>query len=556
MNRAGCDVTVVDQAGAEVSASWADLAAAASRVGASLRQRRIGDNAVMVAPGTTAYETLVAIFGAWECGAAVSLVAAGGRRDPGSTSRDLERTVDLLGARCVYAPSPVRERIATEWSSRGRGIVVLDERIVPRAEYDRTSCQRTVDGERLADRLGRGYAPEAVAVLQATSGTTGAPRIVPVTWQMLRCNIGAVAKRLGLGARDSFVSWMPLYHDMGLVAFVLMPALLGARLALVPPESFAAAPEVFPTMIERQRGTFAGTTSSALALLERGLRRRQPPFDLSSLRSLACGAEMIDLELCERAVAAGTPHGLRPDVFSFAYGMAEATLGVSVHPPDTTCVGEELASSLVSDRAGMGWIRPRPGTYGFARTGPPLDGIDVRLVDADTGQPLDVGDVGEIEIRGPSVMRSYVGHTPAESGIDPSGWFRTGDLGFLSAGQVVIVGRRKDLIVAGGRNIVPDDVERIVGALSGIRRGRVAAVPVRGRAGEALGIVAERSAHAASMGVDERAVRLWVSRELGVIPEAVRFVPRGTLPKTTSGKLRRLACRPLLTEPRCAPTPT
>ena len=553
MDRDRHDLAVVDGAGAVVSAGWADLASAASHLAGSLRRHGIGDGGVMVVAGTTADETLLAIFAAWECGAAVSIVAAGGRRDLASTSRDLERRVDLLGARCVYAPSLVWERIAANCSGRTRDLLFLDERAVSRGELGGASRQRKLDGEQLVDRLGHGYPPEAAAVLQATSGTTGDQRIVPVTWRMLRANVGAIARRLGLGDQDSFVSWMPLCHDMGLIAFVVMPAILGARLALVPPESFAVSPGVFPAMIERRRATFSGTTSSALALMVRGLRRHRP-FDVSSLRSLVCGAEMIDVELCERAGAAGAPHGLRPDIFSFAYGLAEATLGVSVQPPAKPSDGEDTTSKLAGNGADSGWIRP--GGRGFARTGTPLDGVDVRVVDVDNRRELDAGDVGELEIRGPAVMSSYVGHSPTESGIDRHGWFRTGDLGFLSAGQVVVVGRRKDVIIAGGRNVVPEDVERIVGALRGIRPGRVAAVPMWGRAGEALGVVAERTAGSADGIADERAVRLAVGRQLGVAPESVRFVPRGTVPKTSSGKLRRFACRRLLTEPLTAPTLT
>jgi fatty-acyl-CoA synthase len=160
-----------------------------------------------------------------------------------------------------------------------------------------------------------------------------------------------------------------------------------------------------------------------------------------------------------------------------------------------------------------------------------------------SGAPCPERVVGEIEIRGPAVMDGYLGRTPAESGV-VEGWLRTGDLGYLAGGEVVVVGRRRDMVVVGGRNVLPEDVERVVGALAGIRAGRVVALPVASRSGDALAVVAERRDDS----VDERAVRAAVQCELGVAPERVVFVARGAVPKTSSGKLRRAACRELLTD--------
>lgn len=536
------DVSVVDAAGREVSAGWDELAAATSRLAVSLQRRGLCDGAVAVVAGSTAYETVLTILASWECGAAVCVVPAGTRHDPTRVALDVGRAVERLDARLVYAPAtvhdPVRLRLGGAPASE---VLLLDERGVAGAASG--AAGRAVHPG-IAGRLGS-HPDGAVAIFQPTSGTTGRQRIVPVTWGMLRHNVTAIARRLGLTGRDSFASWMPLFHDMGLVLHLVAPALLGARLALVPPETYAAAPAAFPALVDRRRGTVAGTTSSGVALLERSLVDRRHPgggLDLSCLRSLVCGAEMIDVELCERAVAAGETHGLRPDVFAFGYGMAEATLAVSLRRPGRPAEAEDAATlGGADDRA---WARPTG--RGFARTGPPVAGTAVRVVAVEGRWPLGEHEVGEIEVRGPSVMSAYVGRTPDASGIDAGGWLRTGDLGYWSAGEVAVVGRRDDVVVVGGLKVVPDDVERIVGAIPGVRPGRVAAVPVRGRAGEALGIVAERSDRTGGAAVDERAVRVAVRHELGVLPEAVTFVPRGTVPKTTSGKLRRAACRRLL----------
>jgi fatty-acyl-CoA synthase len=531
------DIVVWGPGAERAAVGWSAGAAAAERVAQVLRRRGLAEGDVLVVAGATGYPTLLVLLAAWACGAAVSVVPAGVGRRPAAVAAGLATRVAQVGARAAYAD-------AATWAAvpacGGDGVVRVDERGVAAAAAagEGTGPRGPGDaGDRLVERLHTGLPADGLAVVQATSGSTGEPRLVPVTWAMVRANMAAIARRLDLDGRDSFVSWMPLYHDMGLLGYVVLPALLRARMTLVPPEAFAVSPRVFVRALAARRGTMSGSPTSGLTLLDRALGRGDPG-DLTALRRLVCGAEMIDLGVCERLLATGCRHGLAPDVLTFAYGMAEATLAVSLRPGTVPAEAED-GGTVASPGVDAGaWCRP--GARGLARTGPPVDGTTLRLV-GPPGARCAERVVGEIEIRGPSVMGGYLGRTPAESGV-VDGWLHTGDLGYLSGGEVVVVGRRRDVVVVGGRNVVPEDVERVVGALPGIRAGWVAAVPIAGPSGGALAVVAERRDDS----VDERAVRVAVRSDLGVTPERVVFVPRGAVPKTSSGKLRRAACRALL----------
>jgi fatty-acyl-CoA synthase len=534
------DIVVWGPGPERVAVGWSACAAAAERVAEVLRRHDLTEGDVLVVAGATGYATLLVLLAAWSCGAAVSIVPAGAGRRPAAVAAGLVARAASVAAPAAYA-GPATWAAVAEAAQAGHAPVRVDEAAVAaavHADHGDGPGGPGDAGDRLVERLHTGLPADGLAVLQATSGSTGEPRLVPVTWGMVRANMAAIARRLELDGRDSFVSWMPLYHDMGLFGYVVLPALLRARMTLVPPEAFAVSPGAFVKALALRRGTMSGVPTSGLALLERALGRGEAA-DLSPLRRLVCGAEMIDVEVSERLLATGRRHGLAPDVLAYAYGMAEATLAVSLRPGTVPAEAEDAGPVASSHGDAAAWCRP--GARGLPRTGTPVDAAAVRVA-GPTGAPCPERVVGEIEIRGPSVMAGYLGRTPAESGV-VDGWLRTGDLGYLAGGEIVVVGRRQDVVVVGGRKLLPDDVERVVGALPGIRAGRVVAVPIAGRAGEALAVVAERRDDS----VDERAVRVAVRAELGVTPERVVFVARGAVPKTSSGKLRRAASRGLVT---------
>jgi fatty-acyl-CoA synthase len=512
--------------------TWDGLARAVEGVAAALQRAGLQPGDAVAIEGRTCTEVVLTIFAAWRCGAAVTLLAPGPAGDPSAVVGEVTARRALLGVRAAYLPAAGWDRAPVGALA---GLIRLDEVRVASAARDPAPAPSEP-----------ARSPGDVAVHQATSGTTGQPRIVPVTWAMLLANLAAITERLGLRRADSVVSWMPLYHDMGLIGYLALPAYLDAAVRLIPPADFAAAPAVFAEAVDAERGTFSGMTTYGLALLERALRREHT-YDLSSLRQVVCGAEMMDLALCDTLVATGRRHGLRPDVFAFAYGLAEGALAVSIGPPAAPGAVEEDPRG-----PGDGWLRPRD--RGFARLGPPVPGVEVRIATPGVGD-ADVrgATVGEIEIRGASVMAGYVGDG-GPGPVTPGGWLRTGDLGYLTPdGEVVVVGRSKDVLVVGGRKLSPDDVERVVGRIPGVRRGRVVALAELGPAGEGFSIVAER---AGTGHADERAVRAALRRQLGVTPLRVVFVPAGALPRTTSGKLRRSAARAALAPPDAGPPRT
>jgi fatty-acyl-CoA synthase len=521
----------VDIGAGAASTSWADLHRAATTLAGALRRSGLDHGDVVVAAGMSSEECVLLVFATWRCGAAVSLVAWTGV----SGARNVAGRVHSTRARIVFAPATLRDELRAQLPNQ---VAVLDEATI--RGHCSHGAPRSESDERLVSWPPADAVVDDVAILQATSGTTGSHRLVPVTWRMLLANLRAITDRLGLSETDRFTSWMPLYHDMGLIGFVALPAYLGARMTLVRTDTFARSPGSFIEALATTRATMSGTTTFGLAITERALRRHRSHVDLSALRRLVCGAELIDLDVCDRFVEAGAPHGLRRDVFAFAYGMAESTLAISIRRPSTAAAASDRSLSITTQhRRGSVW--ERTGAHGFARTGPPVDGIEVRAVDTAGRSPCRDAEVGEVEVRGASVFGGYVGLQADESGLDSDGWFRTGDLGYLVDGEVVIVGRTKDVLVVGGRNVVPDDVERVVEDLPGIRR--VAAVPVRGAAGEGFAILAESRRGSPTTQHDVRAA---LRRAVDLSPDLVLFVAAGELPRTTSGKLRRSACLALL----------
>jgi fatty-acyl-CoA synthase len=550
-SRASQDVCVLDPGGAEICATWRSLDHAARRLATELARRDLGPGDVVVVPGATSWRTLVAVVATWRCGAVPTLVPVRQRSSLVPHPDDVEQRHALLPGQLgtttylldLEAPGP------RELPAGVRPITVDAALWEAPAPEDRR-------GAPAADALAwppPGLSDTDVAFYQATSGTTGSSRLVAITWRMLLRNLESIARRLELTSEDSLVSWLPLYHDMGFVGFFLLPAFLGARLSLLPPETFARAPSLLARTIERRAGTMTGSPTYGLALLELALRRRGE-LDLSTLRHLVCGADMIDLEICDRLLATGRRHGLGPTVLGFAYGMAEATLAVSIRTRSTPEQAESQLPVAGTDQ-GPGLLH-HPHGRGLAKTGRPLDGVEIRVVSARTGLESGPGEIGEIQVRGTSVIAGYVGATSpaatsvsraaagAGAGADGLTWWATGDLGYLAGGELVVVGRDKDVIKVRGEGLLPDDVERVVGRMPGLRRDMVVAVPVRDLNGEGLGIIAAQRAGGATT---ERDVRVEVRRALGVTPSVVTFVPKGAIPRTTSGKVRRSASRELLT---------
>lgn len=385
--------------------------------------------------------------------------------------------------------------------------------------------------------------PDALAILQYTSGSTSEPKGVMLPHRCVAANVDAIVHGGEIvPGRDVGVSWLPLYHDMGLIGLLAMPMCAGVDLVLSAPQDFLAAPSKWMEWISEFGGTITAGPNFAYVLATRSLKRLQN-LDLSQWRVALNGAEPVDPATMRAFVEAGAPHGLNPGAVFPAFGMAEATLGVTFPR-----VGAGLNVDRVDRRVleTDHYAAPVVESHGdqreLAKLGAPLFNLKIRIVDRATGDVMNDREVGELEIKGDSVTTGYYKRPEITNATFHDGWLRTGDLGYLVDGELVICGRIKDVIILGGRNVYPQDVERAVNDVDGVRPGNVIAFGTEGKRGkESLVVVAETKADDTEDVRD--AIKAAVYGAVGLPPEAVVLVQAGTLPKTSSGKLQRALCK-------------
>jgi fatty-acyl-CoA synthase len=386
--------------------------------------------------------------------------------------------------------------------------------------------------------------PDRLVILQFTSGSTSDPKGVMLPDHVVRANLDAIAEAAKLDVDDEvIVSWLPLYHDMGLVGLLTLAMATGTRLVLGAPQDFTARPARWMEWISTYGGTATAGPNFSWVLATRALNRPGATYDLSRMRVALNGAEPIDPDQVEAFVAAGRRHGLRPEAVFPAFGMAEVAIGGTFPEPGTglrtDCVDRRV---LETERYAAPAEPGSAGSRRLALLGRPVPGLVIRIVDPDTGALLHDREVGELEIRGTSVTPGYYKRPDANADLFRDGWLRTGDLAYTLDGEMVMCGRIKDVIIVGGRNVFPEDVERAIGDLGGVRAGNVIAFGVesdRGR--ESLVVVAETKAD--DLTLVRKAVAERVREVVGVPARDIVLVAPGTLPKTSSGKLQRSLCR-------------
>jgi fatty-acyl-CoA synthase len=383
-----------------------------------------------------------------------------------------------------------------------------------------------------------------VALMQLTSGSTGSPKAVRITHR----NVVSNAEAMFVGANydlatDVIVSWLPLFHDMGLTGFLAVPMYFGAELVKITPMDFLRDTLLWAKLIDKYRGTMTAAPNFAYSLLAKRLRKQAMPgqFDLSSLRWALSGAEQVEPADVEDLCEAGAPFGLRREAIVPAYGMAETTVAVSFSECGAGLVVDEVDADLL---AVLRHAVPasKGNTRRLACLGPALHGLDVRIVDEDANVLPSRG-VGVIQVRGEPVAAGYATMGGFIPGPDQHGWYDTGDLGYLTEnGHIVVCGRVKDVIIMAGRNIYPTDIERAAGRVDGVRPGCAAAVRLHaGHPRETFAVVVESNAckDATEVRRMEHEVAHEVFHDVDVRPRRVVVVAPGTIPKTPSGKLRR-----------------
>jgi len=474
----------------------------------------------------------------------------------GPTSRQLVTAIQatwLAGATVVVLPLPMRLGSFEEFISQTRARVLGADAVLLVIDSDLAGFVEPAAGDPpralLSELAGRGddLVPPApdddrLAIVQFTSGSTSDPKGVMLSDRHVLANLDGALEAVRFDAdHDVIVSWLPLYHDMGLIGMLTIPMITGIDMVLGGPQDFMSAPARWVEWMSRYRGTATAGPNFSYALAARALRRSSD-LDLSQWRVALNGAEPVDPATVEAFCAAGEPHGLHRGAAFPAFGMAEVVIAGTFPEP-----GTGLRTDVVDRRhlESDGYAAPTAagaGARALALLGRPVAGLEIRICDPQGDGQMDEREVGELQIRGSSVTSGYYHHPDATAAAFDGEWLKTGDLAYLVDGELVVCGRLKDMIIVGGRNVFPEDIERAAASVEGVRAGNVIAFGVQGRRGkEAVVVVAETKAGDTQPIRREVAAR--VLDAVGLPPEEVVLVPAGTLPKTSSGKLQRSLCR-------------
>jgi fatty-acyl-CoA synthase len=384
-------------------------------------------------------------------------------------------------------------------------------------------------------------AADTAALLQFTSGSTSTPKGAVLTHASLLANVAAIGSALRISDSDVGVSWLPLYHDMGLIGMLLTAILTRSPAVMMSPTLFLKKPTAWLEAISRHRATISFAPNFAYELC---LRRTKPTqvasLDLSSWRVAGCGAEPIRASTLAAFGEAFEPAGFRRESFVPSYGLAEHSLAVSmstggliVDRVDPVRLSRESrAEPVVNGSAsvslvGCGWAFP---------------GHDIRIV-GDDGQRLADREIGHILVKGPSVMAGYFENHVATAEILSDGWLNTGDLGYVAGGSLFVCGRSKEIIIRQGRKYHPSDLESAIGGVEGLRPSGVVVfgIPRVGEADEVVAVLEARASLTSQVVVDS--VRRRVREATGLDLDRIVVAPPGTIPRTTSGKVRRAETR-------------
>jgi acyl-CoA synthetase (AMP-forming)/AMP-acid ligase II len=362
-----------------------------------------------------------------------------------------------------------------------------------------------------------------------------------VTHERLMLHMAAMSSRLPSHAASVAVSWLPLYHDMGLVGGLLFPFYNGFPGHMIATGDFQRQPAVWLDAMSRFRGTITAAPPSAYAVCTQlAPRLAAGGLDLSAWECAMVGAEPISAQVLRRFAAAFAPAGFRAEAFFPVYGLAEATVAVTF--PDLLAPARiDRIDRRALERDGRAVpAADEDGAIELVAVGRAIPRTEIRIVRED-GEIAAARTVGEIQVRSDTLMAGYYGDPGATADAVSGGWLRTGDLGYEAAGLLFVTGRQKEIIIRGGQNLVPAVLEEIASSVEGVRPGGVAAVGVRSesRQSELVCVVAETKLEEPRHREIAAQIRSAL-RARGVSPDRVVLVPPRSLPRTTSGKIRRL----------------
>jgi fatty-acyl-CoA synthase len=541
-------VTAADQPGRGVvfisgkvhtKVMWAELHDDARRVAASLQERGIqpGDHVAILGP--TSRQLITAIQACWLAGAASMVLPLPMRMG------SIEDFVTQTRNRIIHGDAQL---LLVDDALAGFYTVSPDDPpLVPLGDlFGGPDNVKVPDPD-----------PERLVILQYTSGSTSEPKGVMIPDRVLGSNLDALALAAGVTVEDSVVvSWLPLYHDMGLVGTLSTPMTMGVDLVQAAPQDFLAHPGNWMQWLSDYKGTLTAGPNFSWVLATRALKR-MAGLDLSRMSLALSGAEPVDPNAVEAFVAESARFGFPSGAVFPAFGMAEVAIAGTFPPLGRGMVCDSVdrvrlereriavPRTLTPDDLDESVVRRIP-YLGF-----PVQGLEIRVCDPETGAVLADRHVGELQIRGTSVTPGYYKREEATATLLRDGWLHTGDLAYMVDGEMIMCGRIKDVIIVGGRNVFPEDIERAVGVLEGVRAGNVIAFGVDGYKGkETVVVVAETKAEFRELAGIRDAIHHRAVEVSGLPPRDIMLVKPGTLPKTSSGKLQRSLCKQQYLEER------
>ncbi|MGY2180315.1 non-ribosomal peptide synthetase [Pseudomonas agarici] len=519
--------------------SYRDLDLRARTIAAALQANaRLGDRAVLLFPSGPDY--VAAFFGCLYAG----VIAVPAYPPESSRRHHRERLLSII--------ADAQPRLLLSRADLRESLLQMDE--LSAVDAPQLLCVDTLDSDLAAAWEAADIQPDGIAFLQYTSGSTALPKGVQISHGNLVANELLIRHGFGidLNPDDVIVSWLPLYHDMGLIGGLLQPIFSGVPCVLMSPGYFLSRPLRWLEAISEYGGTISGGPDFAYRLCsERISETALARLDLSGWRVAYSGSEPIRLDTLERFAEKFAPCGFSEQSYFASYGLAEATLFVAGGQR-----GRGIAALRLNDLA-LAQNRAEPGEGSpimSCGTGQP--GHAVRVVEPNTLQVLGDNSIGEVWAAGPSIAQGYWRNPEASARTfvhhDGHTWLRTGDLGFLRDGELYITGRLKDLLIVRGHNLYPQDIEQTVErAVEVVRQGRVAAFAVTRDGQEGIGIAAEISRGVQKILPPEaliKAIRQAVAEAYQEAPSVVVLLNPGALPKTSSGKLQRSACRSQLAD--------
>ncbi len=528
----------------EVSLSYQELWARSGAYAQAMAQAGVTPGEIVILIMQHGPDLVAAFFGALLQGAIPSIMPfLTEKLLPDHYRRSLEALfeITLPGGVITYPEFLAEIQTAASQASSIKAILVSDK--IPPA-YDLNPDH--------FPGLQRG--PDEIALLQHSSGTTGLQKGVALSHQAIQNQISSYANALHLSKEDVVVSWLPLYHDMGLIAGFILPILSGLRLVLLSPFDWVRAPQKLLHAISAYQGSLCWLPNFAYNFCAQKIRARDlEGVNLSSLRAVINCSEPMSWKSQQMFLERFQPYGLRPEALATCYAMAENVFAVTQGGIDTPVLVDVIDAAAFSQRHTARPVKQAvpldaPGSLKMLSAGRPIANTQVRVI-GKHGQDLPERQVGEIVLQSNCMLTSYY-HRPdltQETFID--GWYLTGDLGYLANGELYVTGRKKDLIIVGGKNVYPADIERLASEVKGVHPGRVVAFGVydEQQGTEEVALVVELEQFEQLNEVEQEQIQLQIRQHVSqgsdVVVRRIQVVGKNWLQKTSSGKIARSANR-------------